>query len=228
MCKKIMKFFAWHSKIGGICTIVCIVFIVGVGIGVLIKKLKPSVDVVEINYFLGDNVPLHDDNYTVVANYAITLNEVEVLDKKDMNKVIEGNFIVVNITLNRNQESELKIHKIDSNDFKLKDHTGVYVPLNSIFGAIGWDAIDVHIANKEGSHIMSSTSFSTKNAFKDYNYLKTPITDEKAVFNIIFRLEDNLKVENELMVLEVDFYYGWRKHKRGSEIVLLPKPEGTN
>ncbi len=218
------KLFDIHTAIGKVMTSICII-IVFLGVASFVKgKIFPSEEIVSENYFIGDFIPLHDGNYNLIVNYAKTTNEVVVLDKKGENKVVSGHFIIVNLTVIKTIQSELKTHKIDTNDFKLKDHTGVYIPLNSIIGALGWDAIDVHIDDNKGGHIMSSTKFSTKNSFKDYNYYNQPILDVETTFDVIFKMDNGINVEDELMVLEVDLYWGNGKYKKGFDVILLPKP----
>ena len=95
-------------------------------------------------------------------------------------------------------------------------------------GAIGWDAIDLHIDDKNGGHVMSSTSFQTTKAYKDYSYYEQQISIEQATYNIVFSLADKVKVESDLIVLEVDFYVGNTQLRKGSDIILLPKPSNES
>lgn len=222
------KLFDIHTAIGKIMISICIILVFAGVIGLLKGKIFPVEEVVSENYFIGDSIPLHDGNYNLTVNYAKTTNEVTILNKKGDEKTILGNFIVVNITISKDELSELNIYKIATNDFKLKDHTGIYVPLNSIMGAMGWDAINVHIDDKKGGHIMSSTKFPTKNSLKDYHYYNQPILHDEKTFDVIFKMDKGISVENELMVLEVDFYVGSSKHKKGSDIILLPKPSNID
>lgn len=112
---------------------------------------------IKLNIFLGDNVPIHNGNYIVNITNAYSTNYITIMDKKGNQVEKEGYFIAVELNITQNADSSLKKHIIDRNDFKLKNHTGVFVPLNDIMGAIGWDAIDVHIDEKDGVYVMSST-----------------------------------------------------------------------
>ena len=129
------------------------------------------------------------------------------------------------MTISQNKDSSLKVHKLDKNDFKLKDHTGVYVPLNSIMGAVGWDDLDIHFDEKDGGHVMSSTNFSTTNAYEDYTYINYEIKPESSLtFDLYFKMDKFVDVKNELIVLEIDFYNFSNGYRKGSDIVLLDNP----
>ena len=218
------KLFDIHSTLGKVFTTISIFLVILGGIGSISKWLNPQSNIVEFNYFIGDKVPLHNNNYELVVNYAFSSNEHSIINKDGEIVIIEGNLIIVNVTLSKNSMSELSPYYLTVDDFKIKDHTGVYVPLNSIMGAIGWDAIDLHIDDKNGGHVMSSTSFQTTKAYKDYSYYEQQISIEQATYNIVFSLADNVKVESDLIVLEVDFYVGNTQLRKGSDIILLPKP----
>lgn len=126
----------------------------------------------------------------------------------------------------QNDSSQLKSHKIDKNDFKIKDHTGVYVPLNEIMGAVGWDAIDVHFDDADGGHVMSSTQFKTTTLYKDFNYIDLQmIPGTEYTFNLYFKTTKFIDACNELIVLEVDFYNLSNGYRRGTDIILLSRPE---
>ena len=222
------KLFDIHSALGKVFTIVSLsIVIVGV-IGSILNWSNPQNKVVEFNYFIGDKVPLHDDNYELVVNYAFSSNEYLIVNKDGEIEIIEGNLIIVNLTLSKNSMSELGPYYLTDDDFKIKDHTGVYIPLNSTMGAMGWDAIDLHIDNENGGHVMSSTSFQTTKAYKDYSYYKQQISTEQTTYNIVFSVTSDVKVESDLIVLEVDFYIGNSQLRKGSDIILLPKPNNES
>ena len=78
---------------------------------------------------------------------------------------------------------------------------------------------------KDGGHVISSASFSTRNAIKDYVFFDTEISSGTTVeFPISFELDSQLFVEKEIMVLEIDFYTGNNSYKEGVDIILLPNP----
>ena len=225
--KKILKsFFDIHGVIGKICTTSCIVAFIVALIGLIFgtTKIHKDNDVVETNYFLNENVMIHDDNFCVKVTTAYTSNQIEITTKDNEIKVKTGNFICVELFILQTDNSEVEPHTLDANDFKLKDHTGVYVPLNDIMSILDLNAIDVHFDSKDGGHVMSSAEFSTKSAIKDYNYIDKIIEKGNSYnFLIYFDLGNKLKVEEELMVLEIDFFIGSNDYKKGSDIILLPR-----
>ena len=217
-----------HSIIGKICISLCVALAVYAAIGIVIGTTKNGKknDIVETNYFLNETVPVHDNNYKLIINEVKNYNFITIKDKKGNEKVVEGYFIGVNITILQNDSSQLKSHKIDKNDFKIKDHTGVYVPLNEIMGAVGWDAIDVHFDDADGGHVMSSTQFKTTNLYKDFNYIDLQmIPGTEYTFNLYFKTTKFIDACNELIVLEVDFYNLSNGYRRGTDIILLSRPE---
>jgi hypothetical protein len=187
------KLFDIHSALGKVFTIVSLSRVIVGGIGSIINWINPQNKVVEYNYFIGDMVPLHDDNYELVVNYAFSTNEFSIVNKDEEIESIEGNLIIVNLTLSKNSMSDLGPYYLTDNDFKIKDHTGVYIPLNSIMGAMGWDAVDLHIDNENGGHVMSSTSFQTTKAYKDYSYYKQQISTEQTTYYIVFSVTGYVK-----------------------------------
>lgn len=217
-----------HSIIGKICTAFCVSAIVVALIGLPfgLTKCSKNNEVVETNYFLYEIIPLHDSNYNVIINNVSSFNNITILNKKNTEKNISGNFIGIDIQITQNANSNLKPHKFDTNDFKIKNHTGVYVPLNDIMEPIGWDGIDVHIDDKEGGHVMSSANFSTTNCIKDFNYINKSISSGKTIdITLYFKLPTDIIYESNLIVLELDFYNTSFKYKKGTDIILLPRPE---
>lgn len=221
-----------HGWIGKLLTTLCIAVFVGALVGTIfgITRCSKKNDVVESNFFLNENVDLHNGEYMIYVHEAYTTDSIEIINKNGKTDTKSGNFINVKLTIKQNSDSSLKMHSIDANDFKLKNHTGVYLPLNDIMGAIGWDAIDVHIDDVDGGHVMSSADFSTVNkCVEDYEYIDKQLKPGlEYEFTIYFEMGNQLKVEEELMVLEVDLFYGSNKHKEGVDIVLLKSPYKTN
>jgi hypothetical protein len=225
--KKFFKFiFDIHTVVGKICTGICVFLVIGGLLGLIFgtTKIQKDNEVVETNNFLNENVMLHNDNFSVEATRAYTANQIEILSKDKNTETKTGTFICVELFVTQTGDSKLEPHTLDTNDFKLKDHTGVYIPLNDIMSILDLHAIDVHIDSKDGGHVMSSANFLTQSAVKDYNYIDKVIDKEKIYnFVVYFDLGKNLKVEEELMVLEIDFFVGSNEYKRGSDIILLPR-----
>ena len=222
-----LKIWKCHEFIGKVLSIVIVFFVVVALIGLIdgrTKFLVPN-DVVETNYFLNENVPVHDSNYNLVINDVCSLNTLTILDKNEEEIHKDGFFISLNVTMSQKENSTLSKHTFDKNDFKLKDHTGVYIPLSDIAGAIGWNLIDVHFDEADGGNVMSSTEFSTKKCVEDYNFIDQSIEHgEEKEFVIIFDMESNIRVEDNLIVLEVDLYNLSNGYRQGNDIVLLPRP----
>ena len=222
------KIFNVHETIGKICSSLCIVAAIAAIIGLITgtTRIATKDDVVKTNYFLNETVNIHDENYSLIITNAKSSTEITYLDKELKEIKLDGNFILVSIEIYQNKLSTLKNHNLDCNDFKLKDHTGVYVPLNDIMGAVGWDALDVHIDEQNGGRVMSSTEFSTVNLYKDYNYINKEIMPgEIFKTTLIFKMDTAIDPLTELIVLEVDFYIGSSNYKKGSDIILLNRPE---
>lgn len=65
------------------------------------------------------------------------------------------------------------------------------------------------------------TWLSTRNAIKDYTWLNKQVTEEVMDFVIYFEMNENYKVEENVMVLEIDFYVGKSGIKKGEDVVLV-------
>lgn len=198
MKKFLKKAYEIHDFIGKIFTFTCTTIFIAALIGLIIgtTKISKRDAVSETNYFINENVPVHNDNYIVCVNHVRNLDRTSVKTKEETYSDIKGYFINVNLTLSQISESKLKPHKIDKNDFKLKDHTGVYFPLNEIVGALGWNAIDMHIDNDDSGYVMSSTSFTTVKAYEDYNYIDYEINSGISIdFDLYFMMDKLIDIK---------------------------------
>ncbi len=225
------KIFNIHSNIGKVSTsFVVILLVAAIILGIFgMIKIRDKNEVVRTNFFLQEKVPIHNNNYTLIVNKVGNYESITIKDKKGKERIVNGKFIGVNITITQNEDSSLRNHKIDRDDFKIKDHTGVYVPLNDIAGAVGWDAIDIHIDDSDGGHVMSSVDFQTTKAYKDYNYIDFLLMPGvTATFNLFFQTSKYINVNTELIVLEVDFYFSSSGYKKGTDIILLNRPDNLN
>ena len=197
--------------------------LIGVLFGVRSCHQRDTIETVEAKYFMGDTVVVHQ-NYEIKVNYAKTVNFVSYLKKKgDSEKtILQGEYIEVNLDVTKSLESELKNHKLDANDFKLRNHSGVYLPLNTIMAFFDIDMVDVHIDTDENGFVMSTADFSNKNAIKDYSWVGTELKNGETInVTLFFNMKEGYKVEEDLMLLEVDFYTGYSGIKKGEDIVLL-------
>lgn len=221
------KLFNIHENIGKVFTTTTIAIVISICIGIVFNKIKINNydDVVKTNFFLNEQIPLHNDNYTIIVHNVKNEEKIQVKDKNNNYQEVNGNIIAITISIYQNETSKLSSHKIDTNDFKLKNHTGVYVPLNSIMGAVGWDAIDLHIDEKNNGHVMSSTSFDTTNCYKDYTYINESISKGETLnFTVYFKMDSFINIEKELTVLEIDFYTSSIDYRKGVDIILLERP----
>lgn len=192
-------------------------------IGCIFGIKSCSKEISYLNNFMNDEVKIHDDNYNVKILSAKTVDEIEVKNNKNENLCISGNFIKVDIELTQNESSLLKPHKLDCNDFKLKDHNGVHLPLNDIMGLVDINAIDMQIIFNSDGAINSDVKFSTRNAVQDFNWYNKEISIENPLnFTIYFKMDEGYKVEENIMILEIDFYGNIfsNKLKNGTDIVL--------
>lgn len=178
-------------------------------------------EVTEAKYFISDNVVVHE-SFNIKVLSARTVSTISILKNEDESSktMQEGNYIALEVEVCKKAGSQ-KDHKLDVNDFKLKDHTGLYIPLNNIMSFFNIDAVDMHIDTDENGFIRSDVDFSTRNAIKDYTWLNKQITEEVMNFVIYFEMSENYKVEENVMVLEVDFYVGKSGTKKGEDIVLV-------
>lgn len=138
------------KKISTISVVICIVILVVGGFNTLWNELFKNDITYETNNFINEDFSLHSDNYNVKVNSIKNIDYVEILNKNKEQETIEGYFIFININIKQNEDSKLKTHKIDKNDFKLKDHTGIYLELNEFADLVGLSAMDLHLDTKEG------------------------------------------------------------------------------
>lgn len=202
---------------------VLVATLIGVLFGVKSCKQRDTIETVEAKYFMGDTVVVHQ-NYEIKVNYAKTVYSVSYFKKKgDSEKtILQGEYIEVNLDVTKSLDSELKNHKLDANDFKLRNHSGVYLPLNTIMAFFDIDMVDVHIDTDENGFVMSTADFSNKNAIKDYSWVGTELKNGETInITLFFNMKEGYKVEEDLMLLEVDFYTGRSGIKKGEDIVLL-------
>ena len=225
-----IKVWNWHGWIGKVLTCFCVGALLAglLGLALGVTKCKKDDEVIYTNTFLGETVELHDSNYLVTVNNAQTFEEITIKNKKDQDQTLNGHFIKVVLTISQDLDSIFKTHKFDADDFKLKSHTGVYIPLNDIGSLVGWDMIDYHWDQAKNGFLISSAKFSTKKAVKDYSLIKGNISPgESKDLTIYFSMDKQYDVENQIMVLEVDLRFSWNSNSRdrGEDIILLPRPE---
>ncbi len=121
-----IKLWNFHGFIGKILTFVCLALVLSGLIGLItgVTKCSSTDEVVATNYFVNEDVPLHDENYSVTVAKCWTSETIETIGKDLNTNNLNGNFINIELSINQSENSSLKPHILDSNDFKLKDHTG--------------------------------------------------------------------------------------------------------
>ena len=226
-----LNIFDWHQTIGKVIDSILLISVTtSVVIGLLfgLKMCKKSNELIYSNTFLGEEVLLHDSNYSVVAISSFSLYNIYTIDKNGNQVYRAGHFICVNTEITQLENSSIKPHTFDRNDFKLKDHTGVYIPANEIANMVGWDMIDYHWDQTKNGFVISSADFQTRKSIKDYNYIgKTIKPGSSFSFAIFFEMDQKYNVENEIMVMEIDFFVGgyYSSKKVGEDIILLNRPD---
>ena len=197
--------------------------LLGVIFGFKSCKSNATIETVEAKYFMNETVKVHD-NYEIKIYYAKTVDSISYQKEKNSTEKITltGNYIEVNLDITKNIDSTEKDHKLDVNDFKLRDHSGVYLPLNDIMSLFDINALDVHLDTDENGFVISEADFDNKNAIKDFSWVGTLLLNgETRNLTIFFEMKEGYQVEKDLMLLEIDFYTGKSGIKKGEDIVLL-------
>ena len=218
-----------HGAIGKTLTILCCAVVAsGLTVGLITgtTKCAKANDVVYTNFFLGEECELHDGNYVVTVTSAETKEEINVLSKSGAQERLTGHYADIGLTIYQKEESKEQAHTFDRDDFKLKDHTGVYLPLNDIGSIVDWNMIDIHIDNKSNGFVISSADITTQKAVNDFQYVGKAISPGQSVSFHVFIPISNPEcfVETSLMVLEVDFIVGGIGKQAGQDIILKTRP----
>lgn len=176
-------------------------------------------------FFVNEDAPLHDDNYSIKVVDATMKDSISIKSSRDADTltILDGNFVAVEICITQKVHSE-KEHKLDANDFKLKDHTGTIIPLSMIMDAIDVTAPDFRV--DRGDSVDSNASFTTVTAIKDYTWIGKQITKEQeTILTIYFKVPDELNVHNTIMILEADFFVGVGETASSTDIVLFERKQ---
>lgn len=136
----------WHGWIGKFLTTFCVLCLVAGTIGLVsgLTKCKERDELIYTNIFLNEKFGLHNSNYEVTVLEARTKEQALIINKSGEKETIAGHFVDATVTIFQKPESKEKTHEFDRDDFKLKGHTGVYLPLSDIASIVGWDMIDIH------------------------------------------------------------------------------------
>ena len=121
--------------------------------------------------------------YKVKAEEVSFVDTITILDKDGAESVREYNgYFLVNVKMNLsvNNSDDAKQLKLDTNDFKLKNHIG--------------------------TSLSTSFRFGDTDAFEDYAWCDQTISKgESSSFTIDFKLSKSVDLNKCLLVLEVDF-----------------------
>lgn len=200
--------------------LVLISTIIGIIFGV--RSCSSKNDLTAIRYIISDETPIHNSNYNVIVHKATTEKSISIIDKKNNICSLDGNYIKIELTICQLEESTLKQHKLDRNDFKLKDHNGVYLPLNDALALLDINAIDMHIVLNDDGTFNSEADFTTKKAVKDYTWINTYLSAGCSIdLTLYFEMKEGYKVEEDIMVLEIDFLTGFGETRTGTDILLV-------
>ena len=195
-----------------------LVFVVMVLLG--LRSCDEQKKIKNVQCFMGESVLIHDDNYEIIVNSCRTLDEISYLNKKGETINDNGNFIAVEFIIKQLEKSNKNGHKLDENDFKLKDHTGAHIPLNDILGLVNIDALDIIVNMDENKYYVSDADFDTRNAIEDYNWIGKELTPgTEYSLCVYFDVPEGYKCEEVVMVFEVDFF----RLNGGTDIALAFK-----
>ena len=222
----IIKIFDWHGAVG---KVVDTTLLIGIPLGLFIalisgKGIKPNTNPNDVLIWVGDSFILHN-KYECCINYANTISEYNCL-REDMvtYDLFENKFIEVNITIKGTESLGDNIHKLDKDDFKLKDHNGVLIPMNDIMSILGWNGIDIHWDVDDNGCVVSTADFDTIEPVIDYTWFGKQIDkNTNFTFSIYFLFNKEYVVENDIMILEVDFEWTYFFEHKGVDVCLLPR-----
>ena len=197
------KFAKWLSFV---CVLLCIA----------LSACKPTSD--KDCIFLNETANLHEEYLVTVTSYG-EKDEIDILKNSDdsvPSKVIgtTTHFLFVNLKIEHQAITTPKEnHKLDKDDFKIKDHTGVRIK-------------NVTFIESLNSCAKSEVKFDTKKALVDYTWTDKQIESGSSMeICIFFEFNNNFDIQNTLMILEVDFFYSNFGSKKGTDIVLMNRVE---
>lgn len=230
MMNKIVKIYNWISNYISkpIQTVVYIIigvsFLVSIPLMVKNCNKKPDYNASDA-YFINENVELHDGEYLLKVISTETVNNISVYDNNKKAYIEkDGRYLAVTLTIDKIKETELK--RLDVNDFKLKDHTGVYLPVQEIAMLIDVSVPQTYYKCSRDI-IQSDVKFTTRSAIKDY-WVGKPIEDfDEERITIYFKAPEGYKTDDIIMILEVDFYVGSGEKQTGADIILFERPKSN-
>jgi len=191
---------------------VVIAIAIGLFIWVVPKYSGPEENVI----YIGEEVNLHDE-YLVTVDSIEEMSSINVLNNEGDTELflingVDTHFIVVTITLKRQSISNPKEnHDLDRNDFKLKDHTGFQIK-------------NIYFQSVTDGTVLSEADFDTISAYEDFDWIGIEVNSgEEVTITICFEISNNLSVFEDLMILEIDFFW-FLGNDNGVDIALAEKP----
>lgn len=198
------------------------VVILGLVVGIAFGTIKKESYIpAESCTFIGEPISMHLDEYEITVLSVSETDRISVLkDEDDVEKTEifqEGfHFVVVEVNIHRNQIENSKDVKLRSSDFKLKNHSGIFVPASELGDLLEYPIFDFYT---DGSAI-SDADFPTTNSITDFDWYDSSIDlEEDIVIDLYFQMTNEYSVGSSIMVFEVDFFIGSGDNK-GIDIVL--------
>lgn len=166
--------------------------------------------------FINEKANLHNEYYITVLD-CTDQNSIFVLKNKgDLEETeligTDKHFISVTILLQHiNVSEEKEAHSLDTNDFKIKDHTGIQIGNLNLF-------------SKENGLALENKDFSTTKAQLDYKWVDNGVEpgDQKTII-LYFEVPKSISTTDTTIVLEADFFSGRTNKKAGTDIVLAQR-----
>lgn len=163
--------------------------------------------------FINEKANLHNEYYVTVLGVEEHENIYIYKNSEDTEKsqligtsvhYIEAKVLIERQLLTGPKED----HTFDTDDFKIKDHTGVQIKNLNLF-------------SNENGLALETTDFSTQKVIKDYSWFGQSVESGSFVeVSLFFSFSKSLSVFEDMMVLEFDFFSGRSNGKSGTDIVL--------
>lgn len=159
--------------------------------------------------YIGEKTNLHNEYYVTVSNVD-DYDKIEILQSEGETQKSEllattNHYVGVTLTIEHQKLDKPKEeHKLDLNDFVVKDHTGFKIG-------------NLIVNSKKDGFALSNKDFGTKKPVKDYTWFNQSIeSGDKLEFTLYYDFSKEYSSNDTLMILECDFF----KTKTGCDIVL--------
>lgn len=207
--------FEWYKNLDTWKKIVFPIVIIAI-IVVLIIFIPKYTGPEENCIFLNKKANLHNEYYITVMDFSGN-NKISVIKNKgdfEETELIstDKHYISVTILIEHvNVANSNELHKLDIDDFKLKDHTGVQLK-------------NINFFSKENGVALENKNFSTTKSEIDYKWVDIQIMPgEQKTITLYFEVPKNISTNDTTIVLETDFFNGRLNGKAGTDIVLAKR-----